>query len=60
MKEIRQLNGHQEWGNSARQCHRFYDVDGIGCCLKTPSGGGNSSMKILEMYETSQANKRST
>nr|DAL49047.1 MAG TPA_asm: hypothetical protein [Caudoviricetes sp.] len=33
---------------------------GIGCCLKTPSGGGNSSMKILEMYETSQANKRST
>lgn len=60
MKEIRQLNGCKEWGISARQCHRFYNVYGIGCCLKTPSGGGNSSMKILEMYETSQANKRGT
>lgn len=50
-KKIKQLNEHKEWADTARQCRRYYSMYGIGKCLSTPSGGGNASMKILEMYE---------
>lgn len=50
MKEIIQLNGNPEWGNTARQQHRFYSIFGGGVCLLTGSYD-RSVMKILELYE---------
>lgn len=49
MKEIRQLNGHQEWGGQARQQRRFYSVYGTNPCIQTLVG--DSTIKILEIYE---------
>lgn len=51
MEKIKQLNEHKEWQNTVRQCQRYYSVYGVGQCLRTPSGGGNGSIKILEIYE---------
>ena len=48
MKEIIQLNGNTEWGNTARQRHRFYSIFGGGICLLTDD---RNVMKILELYE---------
>ena len=50
MKKISQLNGSTEWGNTARQQHRFYSIFGGGICLLTGSYD-RSVMKILELYE---------
>ena len=49
MKKISQLNGSTEWGNTARQQHRFYSIfGGGGICLLTDD---RDVMKILELYE---------
>ena len=50
MKKMIQLNGNIEWGNTARQQHRFYSILGGGICLLADHYD-KGVMKILELYE---------
>lgn len=50
MKQPVQLNGNHEWGNTARQQHRFYSIFGGAVCCQIFQGDRGIT-KILELYE---------